>query len=102
MFQDYPKDCPVRDLDRRLAALGRVDIDRDLSTLERGVWTQIDANARGGLAPLPARLAAGVCALVALAASAAGATAATIQASPPPQSAFAVEAPLAPSTALGG
>jgi len=61
----------VKDLDRRLAALGRVEIDRDLTRLERDVWARIDA--RATLRPMPRRLAAALCLGAAVLASTAGA-----------------------------
>jgi hypothetical protein len=92
----------VHDLDRHLAALGRAEIDHDLNALESAVWGRIDAQSRRSLRPMPTGVAASICALMALLASIAGvATAAAARTMPEP-TAFTVEAPLAPSTALGG
>ena len=88
----------MKDLDRRLAALGHVEIDRDLSRLERDVWAKIDT--RAGLRPMPRRLAAALCCAIAALASGAGAGAAAASAGAPSEHAFAVDAPLALSSLL--
>ncbi len=91
----------MSDLDQKLAALGRADVDRDLRGLEDAVWARIDVRGARGLPPMPRRLAATMCAATALAASMAGAAAAAaLQAPHPATSAFAIETPWAPSTAL--
>lgn len=91
----------MKELDRRLAALGRNEIDRDLNALEAAVWAKVDADA-GRLRPMPTRLAAAVCAVVAILMSGAGAATAAAKARASQDvSAFAILAPMAPSTILG-
>ncbi|GIK49806.1 MAG: hypothetical protein BroJett013_25030 [Alphaproteobacteria bacterium] len=89
----------MKDLDRRLAALGRVEIDRDLGCLERDVWRRIDAQA--ALRPLPRRWMAALCCGAAMIFSVTGASLAVAAASGPVHAeAFSLHAPLAPSTLL--
>ena len=86
----------MKDLDRRLAALGRVEIDRDLKDLERDVWARIDA-----LRPLPKRWAAALCCGAAMIVSMTGASVAVAASNGPVHAdAFNIDAPLAPSTLL--
>jgi hypothetical protein len=87
----------VRELDRRLKALGRAEADRDLSGLEAAVWAKIDGGSR--LPALPHRLAASLCVSAAFFALALGAAAGLAHARPQP-GVFSVQAPLAPSTIL--
>lgn len=89
----------MKDLDHRLAALGRVELDRDLGDLERDVWDQIDAKA--ALRPLPRRWAAALCCGAAAIFSVTGASVAVAAVSGPVHAeVFNVHAPLAPSTLL--
>jgi hypothetical protein len=90
----------VNEFDRRLAALGRTEIDHDLSGIEDAVWARINAQDRCGLRPMPRLMASALCAGIALVSSLAGEVAAASQSSPQPL-AFAIEAPLGPSTILG-
>lgn len=91
----------MQELDSHLAALGRTEIDRDLSGLEGEVWAKIDAHAGRSLQPMPTRMAAAVCSVVAILASGAGvATAAATARVQHEVSAFAIYAPLAPSSIL--
>lgn len=87
----------MKDLDRRLAALGQAEIDRDLLALETDVWRKVDA-VRAPSATNP--IVAGVGATVALIAWAAGVVAATAAPSYADSSAFAIHARYAPSTVL--
>jgi hypothetical protein len=89
----------VKDLDRRLAALGDLGSRPDLSGLESAVWTDVDARA---LRPMPGRVALTLSVVAALAASGAGAAAAAATARESPQSVFAIHPATAPSTILGG
>lgn len=89
----------MKDLDHRLAALGRTEIDRDLGELEGEVWTRIDA--RSALSPIPQRWAALLCCSLAAIASMTGASvAAATEKAPPQVTAFNIHSPLAPSTLL--
>ncbi len=88
----------MKDLDRRLAALGDLGSRPDLSGLESAVWADVDARA---LRPMPTRFAVMLFVLTALAASGAGATAAAAKVRSP-QSVFAIHPATAPSTLLGG
>jgi hypothetical protein len=89
----------VKDLDRRLAALGRVEVDRDLRNLEREVWAKIDAPV--ALRPLPRRWEAALCFGIAAIFSVTGASVAVAAARGPVHAeAFNLHAPLAPSTLL--
>lgn len=91
----------MNELDRRLAALDRAEIDHDLEALDSAVWGKIDARARGSLRPMPIGMAASICASMALLASLAGvATAATAGRTALETSAFGVESPMALSTIL--
>lgn len=87
------------ELSRRLAELGSKRADQDLSSLERDVWARIDGRS---LHPMPRRLATALSACVWITTSFAGvATAAHASPPPSPFSVFKIEAPGAPSTALG-
>lgn len=91
----------MQELDKRLAALGRTEIDHNLNALERAVWAKVDANA-GRLRPMPTRMAATLCAVVAILAAGTGAAAAAaIAQTAPDATAFPIRAPLALSTILG-
>lgn len=91
----------MKELDKRLAALGRTEIDRDLYALEAAVWARVDANS-GRLRPMPTRLATAVCVAVALLVSGAGAVTAVAEArASQDATAFAIHAPMALSTILG-
>jgi hypothetical protein len=90
----------VKDLDRRLTALGRVDIDHNLSGLEKDVWVRADAKRRAALAPLPKQIALAACAFIAATASIAGLEVGAAQAAAAPAPVFDLHNPLAPSTAL--
>lgn len=91
----------MRELDKRLAALGRTEIDHDLNALEAAVWAEVDADS-GRLRPMPTRLATAVCAVVAILMSGAGAAAAAAKVrSSQDAAAFAIHAPMALSTILG-
>jgi hypothetical protein len=87
----------MRELDRRLRALGPVEADRDLSGLEAAVWARIDGSAR--LPALPRRAALVLCASAAFFALAFGTAAGLAHARPQPEI-FTAHAPLAPSTIL--
>ncbi len=90
----------MKDLDRRLAELGRTEIDHDLHALESAVWAKVDTRA-SNLRPMPNRVATAICAVTALLASlAGGATAAASGRTAPEPMAFAIQAPSAPSTIL--
>lgn len=90
------------EINRRLAALGRTEIDHDLDGLESAVWARVDGRKPGSFLPLPNRLAAATCAGMAMLASFAGAsTALAMDRAQAETGAFAIRAPLAPSTALG-
>jgi hypothetical protein len=88
----------VKELDQRLAALGRTEIDHDLRALEGAVWARVDADG-ARLRPMPTRMAAAVCAVVAVLASGTGAvTAAAATRASQEVTAFLIHAPMAPST----
>lgn len=90
----------MTDLDRQLAALGRVTIDADLHGLEADVWARIDARTQNRVGVVANGALAGICALVLVVSSAMGvstaAASASVNAGP-----FAVNQPYAPATALG-
>ncbi len=89
----------MKDLDRRLAALGHTEIDHDLSALESAVWASVDAR---GLRPMPNRMAIALCAGIAMLSSGLGAATAAAAANMPLQSTlFTIHPATAPSTILG-
>lgn len=91
----------MQELDKRLAALGRTEIDHDLNALEGAVWAKVDTDA-GRLRPMPTRMAAVLCAVVAILASGTGAaTAAAVARASQEATAFPIHAPMALSTILG-
>ena len=91
----------MQELDKRLAALGRTEIDHALNALEGAVWAKVDADS-GRLRPMPTRMAAALCAVVAILASGTGAaTAAAAARAAQEATAFPIRAPLALSTILG-
>ena len=90
----------MKDLDRRLAALGRVDIDHDMSGLENDVWARVNVEARAAWTPLPKQFALAACALVAVTASVAGLEIGAAEAAAAPAPVFDLHHPLAPSTVL--
>lgn len=94
-----PGEYLVKDLDRRLAALGDLGRQPDLSGLESAVWADVDARA---IRQMPTRFAVMLCALTALTASGAGVAAAAANVQRSPQSVFAIHPDIAPSTLLGG
>jgi len=88
----------VKELDKRLAALGRTEIDHDLRALEGAVWAKVDADG-ARLRPMPVRMAAALCAVVAILASGTGAaTAAAAARASQEATVFPIHAPMAPST----
>ena len=89
----------MKDLDRRLAALGDLGRQPDLSGLESAVWADVDARASQ---QMPTRFAVMLCALTALIASGAGAAVAAANVQRAPSSVFAIHQEIAPSTLLGG
>lgn len=88
----------MKDLDRRLAALGRVDMDHDLSGLEREVWARIDA--RAVLRPMPRRLAAALCLVLAAMTSMAGLGVAAASTASMSRQIVSADAPFAPAVLL--
>lgn len=92
----------MKELDRRLAILGRSEIDYDLRALESDVWRKVDARAIRGFRPMPNRMVAAFYAGAALFAALGGAATATAAAHAPSlAAAFAIHATWAPSTILG-
>lgn len=91
----------MQELDSHLAAVGRTEIDHDLEALEGAVWAKVDELAGRSLQPMPTRMAAAVCFVAAILASGAGAATAVATArAPDGLAAFAIHAPLAPSSIL--
>ncbi len=90
----------MQELDRRLAELGRTEIDHDLHALESAVWAKVSMRT-SSLRPMPNRVATAICVATALLVSLAGGAtaAASLRANPEPM-AFAIQAPSAPSTIL--
>ena len=92
--------CPLNALERRLAALGRTEIDHDLTDLERAVWEMVDARSVL-LPPMPNSIAIVLCGALAILSGGAGATFGAASARPHAiLVAFAIAAPLTPSTIL--
>lgn len=89
----------MKDLDRRLAALGDLGRQPDLSGLESAVWADVDAHV---FRQMPTRFAVILCVLTALTASGAGVATAAANVPRSPQSVFAIHPEIAPSTLLGG
>ncbi|PZO50094.1 MAG: hypothetical protein DCF16_13585, partial [Alphaproteobacteria bacterium] len=86
-----PKGGSVKDLDRRLAELGRTEIDHDLYAMESAVWAKVATRA-SKLRPMPNRVATAICAATALLATlAGGATAAASGRATPEPMAFAIQ-----------